>query len=134
MLKLLNTERTSHPFAVVRAAEVNRWANSDEYRDILAGGYPRREDDHAASFSENAREAARSYKKRIDDSSDPLVGALRGFGSTVGSAADNIFDWLNRRARGGVQDTTEATTEQEDGEPTSEQEAGDGEPPSTSAD
>jgi hypothetical protein len=33
---------------------------------------------------------------------------MRGFGSTVGNAADSVFDWLNRRARGGVQDTTEA--------------------------
>jgi Zn-dependent protease with chaperone function len=106
VLKLLNTERTSHPFAVIRAAEINRWANGDEYRDILGGNYPRRADDHTASFSDNAREAARTYKKRIDDSTDPLISAVRGFGTTVGSAADNLFDWLNRRARGGVQDTT----------------------------
>jgi Zn-dependent protease with chaperone function len=106
VLKLLNTERTSHPFAVVRAAEINRWANGDEYRDILAGRYPRRTEDHAASFSDSAREAARSYKQRIDESTDPFVTAVRGFSSTVGSAADNLFDWLSRRARGGVQDST----------------------------
>jgi Zn-dependent protease with chaperone function len=114
VLKLLNTERTTHPFAVIRAAEVNRWAATDEYRDILAGDYPRRADDHTASFSENARDAARTYKKRIDESSDPLVTAVRGFGTTVGSAADSIFDWLNRRARGGVQDTTEPTSDDPD--------------------
>jgi Zn-dependent protease with chaperone function len=109
VLKLLNTERTTHPFAVVRAAEINRWAAGDQYQTILAGDYPRREDDHTAGFGENAREAARSYKKRIDDSADPLVGALRGFGNTVGNAADSIFDWLSKRARGGVQDTTSPT-------------------------
>ena len=107
VLKLLNTERQTHPFAVVRAAEINRWAASDEYRDILAGTYPRREDDHTASFTENAKEAGRSYKKRIDESTDPLVSAMRGFGTTVGTAADSIFDWFRDRAsRGGVQDTT----------------------------
>jgi Zn-dependent protease with chaperone function len=111
VLKLLNTERTTHPFAVVRAAEINRWAAGDDYRAILDGTYPHRDDDHTASFSESAREAARTYKKRIDDSSDPLVGALRGFGSTVGNAADSVFDWLNKRARGGVQDTTSPTDE-----------------------
>jgi Zn-dependent protease with chaperone function len=122
VLKLLNTERTTHPFAVVRAAEINRWASGDEYRRIIDGDYPRRTDDQSASFTDNAREAARSYKKRIDESSDPLVGALRGFGSSVGSAADSIFDWLNKRARGGVQDTTapDASSSTEDG-------AGDGE-------
>jgi Zn-dependent protease with chaperone function len=107
VLKLLNTERQTHPFAVVRAAEINRWAASDEYRDILGGTYQRREDDHTASFTDNAREAGRAYKKRIDDSTDPLVTAVRGFGAQVGSAADSVFDWLNRRARGGVQDTTQ---------------------------
>jgi Zn-dependent protease with chaperone function len=99
LLKLLNTERSSHPFAVVRAVELRRWANSDEYSDILAGRYPRREDDRATSFSETAREAARAYKQRIDESSDPLVSAVRGFGSTLGDAADNFFDWVTRRAR-----------------------------------
>jgi hypothetical protein len=114
VLKLLNTERTTHPFAVVRAAEINRWSASDEYRDILAGTYPRREDDHTASFSESAREAARTYKKRIEDSSDPLVAAVRGVGATVGNAADSVVDWFNKRARsGGVQDTTAPTDETE---------------------
>ena len=107
VLKLLNTERQTHPFAVVRAAEINRWATSDEYRDILGGHYPRREDDHTASFSDNAKEAGRAYKKRIDESTDPLLSAVRGFGNTVGSAADSVFEWLrDRAARGGVQDTT----------------------------
>jgi Zn-dependent protease with chaperone function len=117
VLKLLNTERTTHPFAVVRAAEINRWASGDEYRDILNGDYPRRTDDHTASFSENAREAARTYKKRIDESADPLVTAVRGLGNTVGSAADSIVDWFNRHARGGVQDTT-SPDEAEPTEPT----------------
>ena len=97
VLKLLNTEKQTHPFAVVRAAELRRWASSSEYTDILAGNYPRREDDHTASFSDTAKEAARSYKKRIDESTDPLVGAVRNVGSTIGSAADSFVDWLNRK-------------------------------------
>ena len=121
VLKLLNTERTTHPFAVVRAAEINRWAAGDEYRAILDGNYPHRTDDHTASFSENAREAARSYKKRIDESTDPLVTAVRGFGNTVGSAADSIFDWFNRHARGGVQDTTSPDDEPAQDEPAQDQ-------------
>jgi hypothetical protein len=99
LLKLLNTERSSHPFAVVRAAELRRWAATDEYRQLLDGRYPRREDDRAASFTETAREAARAYRQRIEESSDPLVGAVRGFGNTLNDAADNFFDWLTRRAR-----------------------------------
>ena len=90
VLKLLNTERTTHPFTVVRAAEIKRWAASDEYRDILAGHYPLRVDDKDASFTDHAREAARTYRKRMDESSDPLVSAVRGVSSTVGAAADGL--------------------------------------------
>ncbi|MDT4912607.1 MAG: hypothetical protein QOC66_1735 [Pseudonocardiales bacterium] len=100
VLKLLNTERTTHPFAVVRAAEINRWATSTEYRQILSGMYARRADDSSASFTDNAREAGRAYKKRIDESNDPLVAAVRGFGTTVGNAADSVFDWFTKRTRG----------------------------------
>jgi Zn-dependent protease with chaperone function len=106
VLKLLNTERSTHPFAAVRAVELNRWAASDEYRTILTGDYPHRDDDHAASFTDAMRDAARAYKKRIDESKDPLVGAVRNLSTSVGSAADGIFDWISRQARGGVQDTT----------------------------
>ena len=101
VLKLLNTERETHPFAVVRAAELQRWASSEEYARILAGDYPQRADDSGASFTDSAREAARSYKKRIDESTDPLVGAMRGFSNTVGSAADSVADWLGRFSRSG---------------------------------
>ena len=97
VLKLLNTERATHPFAVVRAAELKRWEESPEYQAILAGDYPRRGDDENASFSDSAREAARTYRKRIEESSDPLVGAVRNIGASLGTAADNLVDWINRK-------------------------------------
>lgn len=97
VLKLLNTERQTHPFAVVRAAELRRWADSEEYRAILAGDYPHRDDDQRAGFADTARDAARSYKRRIDESADPLVTTVRNIGSSLGTAADGLVDWLNRR-------------------------------------
>jgi Zn-dependent protease with chaperone function len=123
VLKLLNTERATHPFAVVRAAELKRWSESDEYRTILAGDYPHRDDDDHASFSDSAREAARSYRKRIEESTDPLVGAVRNVGSTLGNAADNLVDWINRKtARPSADDspsaeTGEAATEDREDDP-----------------
>ncbi|MGI8677761.1 MAG: M48 family metallopeptidase [Jatrophihabitans sp.] len=112
VLKLLNTERTTHPFAVVRAAEIRRWAQSDEYAAILRGDYPRRADDHEASFADNAREAARTYKKRIDESTDPLMSTVRNVGSSVGEAAGGIFDWFAKRSRTGGAETEGEPTEQ----------------------
>lgn len=104
VLKLLNTERTTHPFAVVRAAEITRWAASEEYRAIVEDGvYPSRTDDHPASFGDTAREAARTYRRRVDESTDPLVTTVRNVGSSVGSAvgnaADSVQDWFARRSQ-----------------------------------
>jgi Zn-dependent protease with chaperone function len=124
VLKLLNTERATHPFAVVRAAELKRWSESDEYRAIVSGDYPHRDDDDHASFSDSAREAARSYRKRIEESTDPLVGAVRNVGSTLGNAADNLVDWINRKtARPSADEppsaetTWEAATEDREDDP-----------------
>jgi Zn-dependent protease with chaperone function len=97
VLKLLNTERQTHPFAVVRAAELRRWADSEEYRAILDGAYPRREDDSDARLGDTAREAVRTYQRRIDESTDPLIATVRNIGTTLGSAADGLVDWLNRK-------------------------------------
>jgi len=104
ILKLLNTETATHPWSVVRAAEIRRWSDSEQYRAVLEGTYPLRADDKEASFADNAREAARSYKKRIDESTDPLVSAVRDIGNTVGNAAESVVDWFTRTARGGVHD------------------------------
>jgi Zn-dependent protease with chaperone function len=132
VLKLLNTEKASHPFAVVRAAELRRWVESGEYQAVVDGDYPRREDDHTASFSESAREAARSYKKRIDESTDPLVTTVRNIGASVGTAADSIVDWFARRARPGHDDEPSGDTPA-DSEPSSDSDAhGDDGPPPAS--
>ncbi len=100
VLKLLNTERGTHPFAVTRAAEVRRWIDSGDYQRILDGHYPRRADDLQQSFGDAAREAGVSYKKRIDESTDPIVAAVRNLGTTVSTAADSLVDWIGRKARG----------------------------------
>src|SRR6202020_905279 len=57
LLKLLQLEGNSHPFAVVRFAELDRWAAEGDYATILAGNYPVREDDADASVSEEVKAA-----------------------------------------------------------------------------
>jgi hypothetical protein len=96
------------------AAEIRRWSDSEQYRAILEGTYPLRVDDKEASFADNARETARSYKKRIDESTDPLVSAVRDIGNTVGNAAESVVDWFTRTARGGVQDPNPQRGERRD--------------------
>lgn len=100
ILKLLNTERSTHPFTVVRAAEIRRWVESGDYDRIIGGDYSRRADDRNANFADDARDAARGYRERFDSSSDQLVGALRQVTDTMGSAADGLGSWIRRMASG----------------------------------
>jgi Zn-dependent protease with chaperone function len=94
LLKLLQLQGTTHPFAVVRFAELDRWASDGEYSDILAGNYPRREDDPETSVGGEFRSAAKSYQDSWNRSADPLVGAVRGVAETAVGAADRLFSRL----------------------------------------
>jgi hypothetical protein len=96
VLKLLLLEARSHPFAVVRAAELRRWVESGEYTRILAGEFPKRADDATASLRDEVGDAARHYRDAFERSQDPLVNLLKDVGGTIGGAAD----WLAGRVRG----------------------------------
>ncbi|MCG8928475.1 M48 family metallopeptidase [Lentzea sp. CC55] len=92
ILKLLDNEQRSHPLAVVRAAELQRWAASEEYREILTGTYPRREDDHPTNnLTDDIKGAARSYKESMSSSADPLIKTINDIGETVMGAAGKMW-------------------------------------------
>lgn len=97
LFKLLNLQGATHPFAVVRAAEIDGWAGGGEYARILAGDYPRRADDSAASLSEEIKAAARSYRESASQTADPFVGLLRDLGDGAASAGEKIFQRFGRR-------------------------------------
>jgi Zn-dependent protease with chaperone function len=95
VLKLFLVENQTHPFAVVRSAELRRWTEAGDYTAILAGTYPRREDDSTAKVSEAAQEAAASYGetfRRTQDAVGNLVHDVAGF---LGQARM----WLDERFR-----------------------------------
>jgi Zn-dependent protease with chaperone function len=96
LLKLLQLQGTLHPFAVVRFAELDRWSSSGDYADILAGRYPRREDDPQASVTDEVKSAARAYQESWNRSSDPLIGAMRGVAETAVGAGERLFSRFNR--------------------------------------
>jgi Zn-dependent protease with chaperone function len=92
LLKLLHTEHRSHPLVVVRAAELQRWSATEEYREILTGTYPRREDDRPASnLTDDVKSAARSYKESMSTSADPLIKTINDIGETVMGAAGKVW-------------------------------------------
>jgi len=95
VVKLLNLIGRTHPFPVLRLAELKKWAESGEYETILSGDYARRSNDEETSVYKELKASSQSYKEDIGGSSDPLVGLVRelgeGVASGVRSAKDGIF-------------------------------------------
>lgn len=101
VLKLLLLEARSHPFAVVRAAEVRSWVGSGGYARILGGEYPRRADDGQATIRSEAAEAARHYRTAFEQSQDPLVSLVRDIGGAVTSAVGRVTGRFTRSGPAG---------------------------------
>ncbi|WP_308163490.1 M48 family metallopeptidase [Nocardia alni] len=90
VLKLLNLELQTHPFSVLRAAELRRWITSGDYDRILSGSYPLRDQDKNIRISEEIRDATRAYRENFDASEDPLIRTVRNLGRDVGSAVSTV--------------------------------------------
>ena len=105
ILKILQLEGNTHPFAVVRFAELDYWATHGDYERILGGDYLRRTTDRDASVGEEVRNAAKSYQDSWARSEDPLAGILRGVAETACRAGGSLFDRFtsgtNRGGNGG---------------------------------
>jgi Zn-dependent protease with chaperone function len=100
VLKLMNAVDLSHPLAVVRAAELQRWAASPEYRAILTGDYPRRDDQPPKAWVEDMRSAARSYRESFRASTDPLAKVVGDIGGTLSDAASKVWHRFGGRPDG----------------------------------
>jgi Zn-dependent protease with chaperone function len=96
LIKLLQLQGQTHPFAVVRYAELDRWAANGDYQSILAGNYPRREDDVHTSVGEEIRATARSYQESWNRSEDPLIGVFRSVAESAVGAGERLFGMFNR--------------------------------------
>ena len=97
VIKLLAVENQQHPFAVVRASQLQRWAASEEYRLILAGEYRRRDgEDERNPLNEDVKGAAKSYRDTWRDSTDPLVKVVSDVGGAISGAADKVFSGFRR--------------------------------------
>ena len=105
LLKILQLQGNTHPFAVVRFAELTRWIESGEYERILAGDYPRRDTDSTATIGEEIRNAAKSYQESWNRTEDPLVGMFRGAADTAMRAGEGLFGRFGGRRDGGTGDS-----------------------------
>ncbi|HWG63706.1 MAG TPA: M48 family metallopeptidase [Streptosporangiaceae bacterium] len=101
LLKMLQLQGTTHPFAVVRFAELDRWVARGDYTRILGGDYPRREDDPDVSVGDEFRAAAKSYQESWNESADPFIGLVKGVAETAVGTGERLFGMFTRRPPGG---------------------------------
>jgi Zn-dependent protease with chaperone function len=94
VIKLQMLVGRTHPLPVARAASLRQWIDGGAYGRILAGDYPRRDDDATASTSADVKAAAESYRQAFADSSDPLVSLVR----RAGSGATRLREWMRTPA------------------------------------
>ena len=88
LFRIVNTMFRDHPFATVRAAELQKWQSTGDYEAILAGNYFRRgdepldvrEDMRQASdyYGEQAREAFGGIADAFGRARDAFSTAFRG--------------------------------------------------------
>ncbi len=97
LIKLMQMQGQTHPFAVVRFAELDRWATEGEYSDILAGNYPRRDNDRDTSVGDEFKAAGKAYQDSWSRSADPLIGAVRGVAGSAVGAGERLMNRFGRR-------------------------------------
>ena len=78
--KVLNVIGATHPFSVVRVAELRDWIDSGAYDKIMTGEYARRSDEDLKPYREDLAEAAKGYTdaaQEIFDEVDAAVDKLK---------------------------------------------------------
>lgn len=119
VLKLVRLIDLTHPMAVVRAAELQKWADSDGYREILGGTYPLRTDDSPTQWTDDVKSAAKSYRDAFVESTDPLAKVLNEVGGVISEAAGKV--WSKFTARPGEPPTAADEPPASDEPPTSDE-------------
>ncbi|HET9982236.1 MAG TPA: M48 family metallopeptidase [Longimicrobiales bacterium] len=76
VFKVLNLLGTTHPFHVLRVAEMRDWIEAGEYDRILRGEYRRRTGDETP-YAEDLAEAGRAYREGAKDLLDQVADAAR---------------------------------------------------------
>lgn len=94
VVQILNTVMRDHPFATVRAGELQRWIDTGGYEKIIAGEYAKRAD---------VKNAPTDFKKDFSDASDyygdQAKAAFGKFSDMAGRAKDAFEDAFNGAAR-----------------------------------
>ncbi len=76
VFKVLNVLGSTHPFPVIRVAEMRGWFESGAYERIIAGEY-RRRGEADVPYREDLSEAARAYRESARDTFGQATDAAR---------------------------------------------------------
>lgn len=76
VFKVLNILGATHPFHVLRAAELRDWVEGGDYDRVLRGEYKRR-GEAGAPYKEDLAAAANAYKESAGEMKDQLGDAVR---------------------------------------------------------
>ena len=97
VIKLMNLLGRGHPLSALRVLELRRFAEGPEYKKILSGDYPKRDDDPKASIYSEFKDGAKTYQKAYAESKDPLVMFLRELGNDLSDSAGKAWDELKKQ-------------------------------------
>jgi Zn-dependent protease with chaperone function len=84
--KVLNVLGQTHPFAVVRVAELQDWIESGAYERIVAGEYQRRDEKDTRTYRQDLAEAMKGYKDAARELFDEVDAAVDRLRSKIGDA------------------------------------------------
>jgi hypothetical protein len=81
--RVMLAREATHPLVVVRVAELDGWARGEQYAAALTGNYPLREDDRAASLTQDVRASAAGYGRHLRNATAPMLTRGAAFGQRI---------------------------------------------------
>jgi Zn-dependent protease with chaperone function len=76
--KALALMGATHPFAVLRVAELRMWVDASDYERIIGGDYRRRSEDDQRDYLEDLVEAGKGYATKAESFLDSAEAAFQG--------------------------------------------------------
>jgi Zn-dependent protease with chaperone function len=95
LYKVLNAMYMSHPFPVMRLAELRTWVAKGEYTKILDGHYPRRGQEGEEDVFEKVKQAGDQYKEDLEHSKDPLASTINEILKNAEPMAKQVKDFFD---------------------------------------
>jgi Zn-dependent protease with chaperone function len=94
LFKFLQMTGTTHPFPVLRLAELKGWTDSGGYDTLATGDYPARAGDASVSVYEELKRSSQSYRDDFAKSRDPLARWLMDMGRKAQGAGASLLEKL----------------------------------------